>query len=581
MEPFAASSTHLGTDQMRTELACLLLCPIIVVATPGPSAAAEASAGMVASVHPAATDAGLDALRRGGNAVDAAVAAALTLGVVDAHNSGIGGGCFLLIRRSDGQFVAIDGRETAPARATRDMYLSHGEPQPELSRTGPLAVGVPGALAAYDAAARHYGRLPLADLLLPAAQLAERGFPVSGSMAGAIQRTAESLAKYPGTRAALLKADGSPYRAGQTLKRPDLARTYRAVAEHGTDWLYRGPFARRVGRWMAQNGGILTTADLAGYRVRRRTPVRSTYRGYTIVGFPPPSSGGVHVAQILNVVERFDLKKLHAESPAGFYHVLGEAMKLAFADRAHWLGDPDFVDVPRGLIDKRYAARLAGRIDPNGPVEVSRHGLPPRWGEDHFGGETGKHTTHLTAVDPHGNWVAVTATINTSFGSKVIVPGTGVVLNNELDDFSIAPGTPNAYGLLGAEANAVAAGKRPLSSMSPTIVLRDGRPVLTLGAAGGPTIITQVVQTIVHHVDLGRPLPEAVAAPRIHHQWRPDRLRIEESFDPTIADRLAGRGHALDRRKSIGVLQAIAAESDGTGLIGVHDPRVAGKAAGP
>jgi gamma-glutamyltranspeptidase/glutathione hydrolase len=538
----------------------------------------------VATVHPAATDAGVAALRSGGNAIDAAVAAALTLGVVDGHNSGIGGGCFMLIRLANGKLVALDGRETAPMRATREMYLRAGKPQPELSKLGPLACGTPGALAAYDEAVRRHGRLSLSELLLPAAEIARRGFPIDRAYAGKLQRAAGNLARFPGSRAVLLKGDGSPYQTGQILKQPELARTYRAIAEQGTDWYYRGPFARQVGNWMADHGGILSADDFARYRVRRRKPVVTTYRQYTIIGFPPPSSGGVHVGQILNILEQFDLKALYVQSPAKFYHVLAEAMKLAFADRVHWLGDPDFTDVPRGLVDKRYAAKLAGRIDLSRTAKVSRHSQPPRWQQDHFGRETAeegaKNTTHIAAVDAEGNWVAITTTVNTAFGSKVIVPGTGVVLNNQMDDFSIAPGTPNAYGLLGGEANAVAPGKRPLSSMSPTIVLEEGRPILTLGAAGGPTIITQVAQTIVYHLDLEMPLPAAVAAPRIHHQWMPDVLRIEESLDDAVVAELKRRGHRISRTKGIGVLQAIAVSPEGNTLTAVHDPRVSGKAAG-
>jgi gamma-glutamyltranspeptidase/glutathione hydrolase len=541
----------------------------------------EAAHGTVATVHPLGTDAGVRALKRGGNAVDAAVAAALTLGVVDGRNAGIGGGCFILIRRADGKVVAIDGRETAPAAATRDMYLRDGKPQPELSLTGPLASGVPGALAAYDHALRHHGRLELRDLLLPAAEIAEEGFAIQPAYASALEQTADKLARFEGSRGVLLKPDGSPYAAGERLKQPDLARTYRAVAERGIDWFYRGPFARHVGKWMSRNGGILTADDLAAYRVRRREPVRTRYRQYTIVGFPPPSSGGVHVAQILNVLEQFDLRSLHQRDPALFYHVVAEAMKLAFADRAHWLGDPDFADVPRGLVDKEYAKELAARIRLDAVTAVLTHGGPPRWRHDHFG----KHTTHVAAADGEGNWVAITATVNMGFGSKVIVPDTGVILNNQMDDFSVAPGVPNAFGLLGAEANAIAAGKRPLSSMSPTIVLRDGRPVLTLGAAGGPKIISQVLITVLYHLDLGMELPEALAAPRIHHQWRPDELLVEQSLDAAIVAALEKLGHRVERARSIGVTQAIGVtrsigvSPDGPALVGVHDPRVRGRAA--
>jgi len=530
--------------------------------------------GSVATVHPLGTDAGIETLEQGGNAIDAAVAAALTLGVVDGRNAGIGGGCFILIRLADGKLVAIDGRETAPAAATRDMYLRDGKPEPELSLTGPLASGVPGALAAYDRAVRQYGRRELRDLLLPAAEIAERGFPIQRAYAGAIKHLAEKLAQFEGSRAVLLKPDGSPYAAGEVLKQPDLGRTYRAIADEGIGWFYRGPLARDVANWMADNGGLITADDFAAYETRSREPVVTTYRGYTIVGFPPPSSGGIHVAQILNMLERFDLKALYERRPATVYHVVAEAMKRAFADRAYWLGDPDFADVPRGLVDRQYAAALSAQIALDRVTPVPTHGRPPGSSQDHFG----KHTTHITAVDSEGNWVAITATVNGGFGSKVIVPSTGVILNNQMDDFSAAPGAPNAAGLLGAEANAIAPGKRPLSSMSPTIVLKDGRPILTLGAAGGPKIITQVVMTILYHLDLGMPLPDALAAPRIHHQWQPDQLVVEQSLDPSIVEALEKLGHKVKRTRSVGVAQAIGVTEAGIGFVGVHDPRVEGKA---
>ncbi len=384
------------------------------------------------------------------------------------------------------------------------------------------------------------------------------------------------MARFEGSHEVLLRRDGSPYAEGDVLKQPDLARTYRAVAEEGIGWFYRGPFARRVAAWMAGHGGILTGDDFAGYRTRRRDPVISSYRGYTVVGFPPPSSGGVHVAQILNVLERFDLEALHEQDPARFYHVIAEAMKLAFADRAHWLGDPDFADVPRALADKRYASELAERIRPDKVSAVPAHGQPPGWRQDHFG----RHTTHIAAADREGNWIGITATVNTSFGSKVIVPGTGVILNNQMDDFSSAPGVPNVFGLVGAEANAIAPAKRPLSSMSPTIVLKDGSPILTLGAAGGPKIITQVVMTTVYHLDLGMELPAAMAAPRIHHQWRPDQLMAESTLDGAVVAALEKLGHEVRRTQSAGVTQAIGLAADGKTRIGMHDPRAAGKAAG-
>ncbi len=539
--------------------------------------AATSSKGMVASVHPLATDAGVAALQKGGNAIDAAIAVGLTLGVVDAHNSGLGGGCFILIRRADGKLVAIDGRETAPAKGTRDMYIKDGKPQPELSQTGPLAAATPGALAAYALALKEHGRLKLADLAVPAAELAERGFAVDRPNASALGRVAQTMKKVCGPHVALLKADGSAYGDGEMLKQPELARTYRGIAERGPDYFYRGPFAAAVSAWMAEHGGLLTAEDFASYQPIKREPLTTTYRGRTIIGFPPPSSGGVHVAEILNILENFDLEAIYRRDAGQYEHVLAEAMKLAFADRAYWLGDPDFARVPRGLIDKNYAKSLAGQIDLAKTRTVLHHGTPPAADESIFL----KHTTHVAAADAEGNWVAMTQTINTSYGCKVIVPGTGVVLNNQMDDFAIAPGIPNAFGLIGAEANAVAPRKRPLSSMSPTIVLENGQPVLTVGAAGGPTIISQVVQALVRRLDLGMTLDQALAQPRIHHQWSPDAVRIESRLDDTLQKSLTARGHKLTPIANMGVTQAIEFERSAGRFLGLHDPRIPGKAAGP
>lgn len=538
---------------------------------------ATSQRGMVASVHPLATAAGVQALRTGGNAIDAAIATALTLGVVDQQNAGLGGGCFILIRRADGKLFAIDGREMAPAKATRDMYVRGGKLDPELSQTGSLAAATPGALAAYEQAVRQHGKLKLAELLLPAAQIAADGFPLDPTNAARLKSVADDLARFPASRAVLLKADGSPYVAGETLVQADLAGTYRAIAEQGTAWFYRGPFAQKVGQWMAENGGILSAEDFANYHVVDRQPLETTYRQYTIVGFPPPSSGGVHVAQILNILENFDLAKVYQRDPVEFTHLVAEAMKLAFADRAYWLGDPDFAKVPRGLISKDYARTLAGKIAPQRASAVPQHGEPANAASDVFG----KHTTHLTAADAEGNWVAITQTVNTTFGSKVIVPGTGVVLNNEMDDFSIQPGVPNAFGLIGAEANAIEPGKRPLSSMSPTIVLAAGEPVMTVGAAGGPTIITQVVLALIRRLDLKQPLAEAIGGPRWHHQWSPDQLRVEAKLDPVVLAGLTAWGHPLKVTQSMGVSQGITLDRATGEFTGVSDPRVHGQAAGP
>ena len=527
--------------------------------------------GAVATVDPLATDAAIHVMKKGGNAIDAAVAAGLTLGVVNGYNSGIGGGCFIVARLADGRVITINGRETAPAKAHRDMYLRNGKPDTGLSQLGPLASGVPGALAAYAQLAKAHGKLPLRVHLETAAAVAEKGFAIPAAYAGRIRATAKGLAKFPASEALLFKADGSPRVAGDLLKQPDLARTYRAIAKEGTGWFYGGPFARKTELWMKDNGGILAAQDFTNYKTTSPPPVRTTYRGHTILGMQPPSSGGVHVAQILNILEHFDLAKMDSNS-TDFYHVITEAMKLAFADRAHWLGDPAFAKVPRGLVDKAYAKQLAARIQMNRATPVKTHGTPPRSTDDLYS----KHTTHFSCADGEGNWVAITATVNTSFGSKVIIPGTGVIMNNEMDDFSIAPGVPNAFGLLGAEANAVTAGKRPLSSMSPTVVLKDGKPILAVGAAGGPTIITQTLLAIIHTIDYGRPLKEALAQPHFHHQWAPDQIRIEKKVGEKVLAELRRRGHALKVYNRMGATQAVSLR-DGK-FEAAHDPRLRGKA---
>lgn len=528
--------------------------------------------GAIATVHPLATDAALAAFRQGGNAVDAAIAAALTLGVVDGHNSGIGGGCFMLVRTARGSVVALDGREMAPAAAHRDMFLRNGRADPDLSQTGALSIGIPGSLAVYEYALRHFGKLSLRQLLLPAADLAEQGFRLNASGAGRLQSVARDLARFEAARAIFLRSDGQPFAAGEVLRQPDLAATYRALAEEGIGWFYKGAFARRTGQWMEANGGLITEKDFAEYRLELREPIRSRYRDYEIVGFPPPSSGGAHVAQILNILEHFDLKR-HGAYSIDSVHLIAEAMKLAFADRAFWLGDPDFTRVPLGLVNRQYAATLAKRIDLSRTIEVPTHGPADQFSTGHFG----KHTTHFSAADAEGNWVACTATINTTYGSKVVIPGTGVVLNNQMDDFSAQPGVPNAFGLVGGEANAVAPRKRPLSSMSPTIVFRNGRPMLALGAAGGPTIISQTVVNLVNIIDYGMPIEQAVASPRIHQQWKPGELTLEKLPLEVIAG-LLGRGHEIKVVENAGASQLVSQGADG--FSAVHDPRTEGKAAG-
>ena len=560
---------------------------------------APALHGMVASGHPLATQAGLNVLKSGGNAIDAAVAVGLTLGVVDGYNSGIGGGCFMLLRLADGRFVAIDGREQAPAAATRGMFVRGGKADAKLSQTGALASGVPGEVAAFDYAMNNFGSRKFADVLLPAAKLAGDGFLLGSGYAARLQTNRNELARFESSRAVFFR-DGRPLGKGDTLRQRDLANTYRAIAEQGSDWFYRGPFAEAAAKWMRASGGLLTTADFADYRVRLREPIRTKYRGCDIVSFPPPSSGGVHVAQMLNILGRFDLKSF---DEGDRLHVIAEAMKLAFADRAFWLGDPDYVKVPRGLVSEGYAATLAKKIDLNHTTVVSGHNTPPESDRDFFPalgpspaapsasiaveGEArlddarrDSHTTHFSVADSAGNWVACTCTVNTPFGSKVVVPGTGVLLNNQMDDFSAQPGAANYFGLVGAEANAIAPGKRPLSSMSPTLVLTNGAPVIALGAAGGPKIISAVLLELVAMLDLGKTPQQAVDEPRFHQQWSPDKLMFEKALPVRLRAALAARGHKLAEVTLGSISQIVARSPDGRGFVGGADARDGGSAAG-
>jgi gamma-glutamyltranspeptidase/glutathione hydrolase len=564
---------------MRIRFQYSLLLVAFVSLTPSVFSAPSYSKGVVATIHPLATDAALDALKNGGNAVDAAVSAALTLGVVDGHNSGIGGGCFLLIRLADGRVYAIDGRETAPQAATRDLFIRDGKAVAELSQTGSLAAGVPGEIAALSFASTNYGRLPFSQLLRNAGRYARDGFPINRSYAGRLKDTAIELGKFPESRAIFLKSDGSAWEPGHLLVQTDLAATYEHLAENGPGWLYQSPFPERVEAWMREHRGILRVTDFSRYQPKLREPVRGTYRGYEIISFPPPSSGGVHVIEILNILEKFDLHSMGDHSPE-FVHIVAEAMKLAFADRAKWLGDPDFAAVPRGLVSKSYAATLGARILPGHTSAVDTSGEPPDAKADIFGRERNRHTTHLSAADSEGNWVALTATINTSFGSKVTVPGTGVVLNNQMDDFAAQPGVPNFFGLVGSDANSVDGGKRPLSSMSPTIVLKDGKPILSVGAAGGPTIISQTLLVILRMIDFGLPLDEALKAPRFHHQWRPDELTVERSLGRDTIAVLEKLGHRVVTVDALGAAQAVALGTSGQGLVGAADPRGEGAAGG-
>ncbi len=536
------------------------------------SRVATGDRGVVASVHPLASQAALDAFARGGNAIDAAVAASLMLSVVDGHNSGIGGGCLALIHRADGTIIALDGREKAPQLATPEMFFRDGRPAPELSQLGPLAAGVPGLLSALEQLTREHGQIAWTDALHGAAQVAEEGFSISPNYARVLNSSADDLRRYPASARILLDESGQAWPAGHRLKQSDLARTLKQIAANGAEWFYHGEFAELTEKHIQQAGGVLAANDFASYNTAQRRPIQTTYRDQSVIGFPPPSSGGIHNAQMLGMLAEFDVASIFATSTAQGLHLLLEVMKRAMADRAYWLGDADFAKVPLGLLDRDYLRERASTIDLERATSVTSHGQPPRADLDLFGQQ--KHTTHLTTADAQGNVVAITQTVNTSFGCKMIVPGTGVVLNNEMDDFSIAPGVRNAFGLVGSAANVIAPGKRPLSSMSPTLVLDDQRrPVLSCGAAGGPKIITAVLQVLVRMLDLGESIESAIAAPRVHHQWSPDQAVCERAIDDRTINELAAMGHDISRITSAAVAQGLSFNNDRQ-LTAASDPRV-------
>jgi gamma-glutamyltranspeptidase/glutathione hydrolase len=511
---------------------------------------------------------------RGGNAIDAAVAAAMALAVTQPFSAGLGGGFFALVRTAEGETVALDARETAPAAAHREMFVRPGVPE-DASVAGPLSVATPGFVLGVRQLQKGYGKLPWPEVLAPAIRLAEQGFAIGPYHAEVLRglRGKGFEERFPETARIHFPPPGEPIPPGHRVVQADLARTLRLLAEQGPDAFYRGEIAARIADEMKRRGGLLAREDLAGYRTKRREPVRGTYRGLEVVSFPPPSSGGAALIEILNVLEGFDLSRLAPGSPEET-HLVVEAMKLAFADRAAFFGDPDFVEVPVArLTSKEYAATLRERIRPAGPaLEVKGPGLPPR--------DAG--TTHVSTADAAGNAVALTMTINTPFGSGITVAGTGIVLNNEMDDFAKAPDTPNVYGLVDTRgANAIAPGKRPLSSMAPTILVRGGRPFLLTGSPGGPRIISTTLLTILAVVDHGRDAQGAVAATRYHHQWLPDRVSVEPGMPEAVVRELRVRGHQVERASSAWSSAQVIVVDPATGrLTGGSDPRGDGIAAG-
>lgn len=536
---------------------------------------AEGKRAMAASASGEASRIAADVMRTGGNAVDAAVAASFAVSVIRPQSTGIGGGGFLIVYDAGTKRSTVyDFRETAPAKAHRDMYVEDGAVVPGRSLVGHLAVGVPGLVAGLARVHADHGSRPWSDLLEPAIQLAEQGFPVYPELARRLDTRKESLGRFPSSRAVFFRG-GEPLKEGALLVQADLAGTLRAIAARGADGFYRGETAEAIAADMRTHGGLITRDDLANYTVKTRLPVIGTFRGYDIVSMPPPSSGGTHIVQMLNVLDGYPLHSMGWKR-APTAHAMIEAMRQAYADRAEFMGDPDFLDVPvERLTSAAYAERTRALISPDrarNSSSVKAGGGAPR--------ESGS-TTHLSIIDPDGNVVASTQTINYSFGSCLVAPGTGVLLNNEMDDFSAQPGVPNVYGLVGGDANAVAPGKRPLSSMSPTIVLKDGEPRLVLGSPGGSRIITSVLQVVLNVIVFELDLWEAVAQGRLHHQWLPDEVVVERGGypDETI-DALRDMGHFMRIVDGpIGEIQAIQIRDDGT-RVGVSDPRRSGAPAG-
>jgi len=534
-----------------------------------PVQAVTAQHGMVVAQESRAALIGAEVLKRGGNAVDAAVAVGFAMAVTYPRAGNIGGGGFMLIHLArKNQDIAIDYRETAPAATTRETFLNaKGEADPAKSREQGLAIGVPGTVAGLTHALEKYGsgKFKLAQLIAPAIDLARHGYKVGDEFEETGRSSIARMARWPSTAKLFLKPDGSLIARGTLLVQSDLAATLDAISRHGPRAFYEGPIADKISAAVREAGGLMTSDDLKNYKAVERPVLRGSYRGLRIVSMPPPSSGGVVLLEMLNVLEGFKLK---ADDPDST-HLMVEAMRYAYADRAHLLGDPDFVKAPiAGLLSKRYAATVRAKIDrqratPSDKIKAA----------DPAGFE-GDNTTHYSVVDRFGNAVANTYTINLSYGVGLIAEGTGVLLNNELDDFAAAPGVPNAFGLVGYEANEPGPNKRPLSSMTPTIVLRNGKPVIVTGSPGGSRIITAVLQVLLNVIDYRMTIAEAVHAPRIHHQWLPDETMVEAGVSPTLIKALQARGHNVKVWPTFTSTPSIVVTPQG--LIGAADTRTRG-----
>lgn len=554
----------------------LLLAPAL--AHPVSPEAVYGAGGAVASRSMIASQVGAEVLRKGGNAVDAAVATGFALAVTYPSAGNLGGGGFMVIRMADGTLAANDHRETAPGAASRRMYQDeNGAVVAGLSTDSHLAVGVPGSVDGLLAVLRKFGTRKREELMQPAIDLAENGFPLPRDIARSLLERRQDFVKHPSSAKKFFKAKGEPYAAGETFRQPDLAASLKRVQAEGREGFYSGQTADLLVAEMRLGGGLISHADLANYRSVWRDPIRGSYRGHEILSMPPPSSGGVLLVQMLNMLEAYDLGGMGFGSAAAMHHII-EAERRAYADRAEHLGDSDFYPVPVSrLIDKAYARERFADFDPgraSRSAEVGAGAMPPPESPD---------TTHVSVIDAQGNAVAFTTTLNLSYGSKIVAEGTGILLNNEMDDFSAKPGAPNAFGLLGGEANAIAPGKRMLSSMTPSIVVKDGAALLVTGSPGGSTIITTTLQVIVNLIDHGMSLSDAVGQPRFHHQWLPDRVIYETpGFSPDTLAKLRAMGHEnlLPYSFGRGIGDANSALRGADGFYGMSDPRNAGGAVG-
>jgi len=555
----------------------LALIPLLVVLTalaPSPAARegtpqtvgpARAASGMVVSEHWLASEVGRDVLSAGGNAVDAAIATGFALAVTHPSAGNIGGGGFMVIRFPNGNSTAIDFREKAPMSAYPRMWLEDGEYSSETHHYSHKAVGVPGTVAGFDKAHRMFGSMNWERLVYPSVRLAEGGFEISERLAGSLASLIERRSEYAATVEAFSRS-GTPYGAGETLRQPDLARTLERIMLNRSDGFYRGETARLIAQEMERGGGLITEADLELYQAKERTPVRGTYRGYEIISMPPPSSGGVALVTMLNMLERFDLASMgHNTTP--YIHHVAEAMRRAFRDRARWLADADFVDVPvHRLTSKRHADELMGDFDPDrasvsAPEDITEPYESPE-------------TTHYSVVDADGMAVSVTYTLEAGYGSGIVVPGAGFLLNNEMGDFNAGPGLTDERGLIGTEPNLARPEQRMLSSMTPSILARDGQLVAVIGSPGGRTIINTVLQVMLNVIDFGMDIQEAVNAPRIHHQWLPDRINVEEGGTSEFTlEGLRAMGYWVEMRGRQGLAHSIMIDPATGERLGAADPR--------